>query len=250
MLLRRLLCIASLVLVCHGGRASPDGRRPRSRAFDLTISWERYAPDGFARDMLLVNGQSPGPVLEMEQDDWVVVRVRNQSPFNTSVHFHGIDQRDTPWSDGVPGVTQRPIAPGRAFTYRFRAAQYGSYWYHAHARAQIEDGLYGAVVVHPRDELPRPFHLISEAPAAVRAMRRAERHVRPLVLYDLMHLTSEQRAEVAPRAGVETTCYDAILFNGKGRVTCLRQEDMMANLTPGQRMSLGAVPGEKLTDKG
>lgn len=57
--------------------------------FDLTLTWEDYAPDGFARKMLLVNGQSPGPLLEIDQGDWVVVTVHNQSPFNTTIHYHG-----------------------------------------------------------------------------------------------------------------------------------------------------------------
>ncbi|KAG5981240.1 hypothetical protein E4U55_003151 [Claviceps digitariae] len=247
-LLRRLLCIAAVVLVCDGRSGVEE--RARSKVFDLTISWERHAPDGFAREMLLVNGQSPGPTLEVEQDEWVVVRVCNKSPFETSVHFHGIDMQNTPWSDGVPGVTQRAIAPGRRFTYRFRATHYGSYWYHSHAQSQIEDGFYGPIIVHPRRGLPQPFHLISQTPAAVRAMRRAERHVRPLVLHDFMHLTSEQRMEITPRAGIETSCYDAILFNGKGRVTCLGEEVLRAQVAGAQRTALDMVPGERLTDKG
>lgn len=61
-----------------------------TKAYRWTITWEPYAPDGFSRQMLLVNGQSPGPVLEANQDDWVVIDVYNDSPFNTSIHFHGM----------------------------------------------------------------------------------------------------------------------------------------------------------------
>lgn len=57
--------------------------------YDLELTWESYAPDGFSRKMLLVNGQSPGPVLRFNQDDWVVVHVSNKSPCNTTIHFHG-----------------------------------------------------------------------------------------------------------------------------------------------------------------
>lgn len=66
-------------------------------------------------------------------------------PFNTSIHFHGIEQHNTPWSDGVPGLTQKPIEPGRSWTYRWKATQYGTYFYHAHARSEMADGLYGAI---------------------------------------------------------------------------------------------------------
>jgi FtsP/CotA-like multicopper oxidase with cupredoxin domain len=63
---------------------------PEAKVFDLTVTWEKHAPDGVARDMLLVNGRSPGLTIEVEQNDWVVVNVMNKSPFNTSVHFHGM----------------------------------------------------------------------------------------------------------------------------------------------------------------
>lgn len=59
------------------------------RKFELTLTWERYAPDGFARDIVLINGQHPGPVLEMNQGDNVEVLVHNKMPFNTTMHFHG-----------------------------------------------------------------------------------------------------------------------------------------------------------------
>lgn len=64
---------------------------PRSgrKGFDLTITWEDHAPDGFNRKMLLVNGTSPGPLLEMNEGDWVEIAVHNQSPFNTTIHYHG-----------------------------------------------------------------------------------------------------------------------------------------------------------------
>jgi hypothetical protein len=61
-----------------------------TKKFDLTITWENYAPDGFSRKMLLVNGQSPGPVLEINQDDLVVVKVHNQSPEELTIHYHGM----------------------------------------------------------------------------------------------------------------------------------------------------------------
>lgn len=61
-----------------------------AKVFDMTVTWQKYAPDGVSREMLLVNGKSPGLTIEVEQDDWVVVNVLNKSPFNTSVHFHGM----------------------------------------------------------------------------------------------------------------------------------------------------------------
>lgn len=61
----------------------------RVREFEFVLTWKQHAPDGFSRYMFLVNGQSPGPAIEVDQDDWVVVRVKNESPQNVTVHFHG-----------------------------------------------------------------------------------------------------------------------------------------------------------------
>lgn len=59
------------------------------KCFDLTLTWEKHAPDGFEREMILTNGQFPGPLLEMNYGDDVEVTVHNNLPFNTTVHYHG-----------------------------------------------------------------------------------------------------------------------------------------------------------------
>jgi FtsP/CotA-like multicopper oxidase with cupredoxin domain len=88
-----LRSIASLVACCAWAltaSAKPiDVLKPGAKIFDLYVTWGSNAPDGFSREMLLVNGISPGPVIELDQDDNVVVNVHNWSPFNSSVHFHG-----------------------------------------------------------------------------------------------------------------------------------------------------------------
>ncbi|KAJ3493721.1 hypothetical protein NLG97_g4552 [Lecanicillium saksenae] len=221
-----------------------------SKAFELEITWEQYEPLGISRNMLLVNGQTPGPELKFNQDDDVTVHVINNSPFNTTVHFHGLEMEGTPWSDGVPGVTQLLIAPGRDFTHKFKATQHGNYWYHSHARDQIEDGLYGPIFIQPRPGTDNPFHLISSSNTDVRAMLQAETNSKPIAVFDLMHITSEQKWEITLASGIEIPCYDRILFNGKGRVQCLPADDMQANLTPPQKGDLALVPGSTLTDRG
>ncbi|KAM0353071.1 hypothetical protein ACHAPU_001960 [Fusarium lateritium] len=221
-----------------------------TKKFDLTITWENHAPDGFSRKMLLVNGQSPGPVLEVYQDDLVQVKVHNQSPKDITVHYHGIEMKGTPWSDGVPGVTQHPIKSGCSFTYKFKATQYGSFWYHSHFRGQIEDGLYGAIIVHPRVDEPNPFHLISDDAGTLRAINKAVKHVKPIVVADFVHLTSDEKWDMTLAAGVEDSCYDSILFNGKGRVECLPQDVIDSNLNEIQKSYLKLVPGLTFTDKG
>ena len=59
------------------------------RVYDFTITWEQRAPAGVPRYMLVVNGETPGPTIEAQQDEWVTVRLHNAAPVNTTMHFHG-----------------------------------------------------------------------------------------------------------------------------------------------------------------
>lgn len=153
----------------------------------------------------------------------------------------------TPWNDGVPGVTQRPIKKGETYTYRWAATQYGSYWYHSHYRGQIEDGLYGAIIIHPKSSIPKPFSKISSSEVA--ALTAAEAKVKPLIVADVTHLHSHDKFDAITLAEVEISCYDSIVFNGKGNVNCLDHTEVEESLTEVQEMFLSLVPGSKFTDK-
>ena len=77
------------------------------------------------------------------------ITVKNKLRFNgTSIHWHGIRQWLTGHEDGVNGITQCPIAPGDSYTYKFRAMQYGSSWYHSHYSLQYGDGLLGPMTIY------------------------------------------------------------------------------------------------------
>lgn len=189
--------------------------------FKITLTWEDWTPTGIARKMILTNGQFPAPPLYVRQGDDVEFLVDNQLPFATAVHFHGIDQMGTPWSDGVPGLSQRPIPSGSSFLYKWNAGQYGSYMYHAHSRGQIDDGLYGAIYIRPGDEVEKPFWLISNRTREVKAMRRAEERTTPIVLSDWRQLTSEELWHAEEATGLDAYCVNALLVNGRGSVQCL-----------------------------
>ena len=84
------------------------------------IAYQHKSPDCFEKLAVTVNGQAPGPTIRATQGDTIVVTVHNKlETENTAIHWHGIRQIDTPWADGVGGVTQCPIQPGEKFTYRF-----------------------------------------------------------------------------------------------------------------------------------
>jgi FtsP/CotA-like multicopper oxidase with cupredoxin domain len=121
------------------------------RHYDFTVSRGFIAPDGYLRDVLLVNGAYPGPLIEANWGDTIVVRVCNNitgPEDGTAIHWHGFLQHETPWEDGAPGISQCPIPPGRSYTYKFIASLYGTTWYHAHYSAQYTGGIVGPIVVH------------------------------------------------------------------------------------------------------
>ncbi|KAK0749196.1 laccase with copper binding domain [Schizothecium vesticola] len=121
------------------------------RTYDFTVSRGIIAPDGYERDVLLVNGAFPGPLIEVNWGDKVVVHVHNNitgPEEGTAIHWHGLLQQGTPWEDGSPGISQCPIAPSKSLTYEFIADLYGTSWYHSHYSAQYADGVTGPIVVH------------------------------------------------------------------------------------------------------
>ncbi|MCJ1281285.1 hypothetical protein MMC26_000603 [Xylographa opegraphella] len=126
---------------------------PRTREYWWTIENAELNPDGVYKSMIVINGQFPGPMINCNEGDTVIVNVKNKGMNATSIHWHGIYQNGTNWMDGTVGITQCPIASGGIFTYEFKiSGQSGSYWYHAHQGTQVADGLYGPLVVHSRLE--------------------------------------------------------------------------------------------------
>ncbi|KAL3423691.1 multicopper oxidase [Phlyctema vagabunda] len=107
------------------------------------------APDGYARSAMTFNGTVPGPAIVADWGDNLVIHVTNNMAHNgTAIHWHGIRQLGSLEYDGVPGVTQCPIAPGESLTYKFQATQYGSSWYHSHFTLQYGDGLLGPLIIN------------------------------------------------------------------------------------------------------
>ncbi|BGP25451.1 diphenol oxidase [Rhodotorula toruloides] len=130
---------------------------PQTREYWWTIAEHPGAPDGYLRPMLLVNGQFPGPLVEANNGDLIVVHVQNSLDQPITIHWHGLTQNGTNWEDGPSGVTQCPIGSGQSYTYQFPITgelEYGTYWWHAHRRALYSDGITGPLIIHsPLDPL-------------------------------------------------------------------------------------------------
>ncbi|KAL4948633.1 laccase [Aspergillus filifer] len=123
-----------------------------TREYYFNLEQITAAPDGRERFALAINGSIPGPTIEANWGDTVIVHVTNSLPDTvkngTSVHFHGIRQYYTNPMDGVVSITQCPTSPGSTITYKWRAMQYGSTWYHSHIGLQAWEGLFGGIVIH------------------------------------------------------------------------------------------------------
>ncbi|KAF8979466.1 hypothetical protein BGZ46_005413 [Entomortierella lignicola] len=126
---------------------------PTTRYYEWTISEQTIAPDGLERKMLLVNGLFPGPLVEANTGDRIVVKVTNNITAGTSIHWHGMFQNGTNWMDGTTGITQCAIPPGQSLTYNYTVPnQYGTYWWHAHSSSQYVDGVFGPMIIHSPSE--------------------------------------------------------------------------------------------------
>ena len=144
----------------------------------------------------------------------------------------GIEQLGTPWSDGAPGVSQRPIKPGQSYLYQWNANEYGSYFYHAHDKGRMNDGLFGAIHVQPASNIEKPFGLMTNSSAELEAIIEAEKRTQPIVLADWTHLTSTERRAAEINTGLDSWCTNSLLFNGKGSAICLDQGTITANINP------------------
>jgi FtsP/CotA-like multicopper oxidase with cupredoxin domain len=100
------------------------------------------------RTIWTYDGQFPGREIRVREGDRLRVIVQNELPEPTTIHWHGVPVPNP--MDGVPGLTQRPIALGASFTYEFDARPAGSYLYHSHQGLQIQRGLAGPLVVEER----------------------------------------------------------------------------------------------------
>ncbi len=120
--------------------------------FDLTIAETPVNFTGAPRMATTINGSIPGPTLRWRLGDTVTLRVTNRLPVDSSIHWHGIL---LPFQmDGVPGISFPGIRPGETFTYRFKVAQSGTYWYHSHSGMQEQTGMYGAIIIDPPGKDP------------------------------------------------------------------------------------------------
>ena len=121
--------------------------------YDLVIGEITLDASGTMRPALAVNGSVPAPTLRFFEGEKLTINVTNTLEVDSSIHWHGLIVPFT--MDGVPGISFDGIGPGTTHTYRFPAQQSGTYWYHSHSGLQEQAGLYGAIIIDPRE--PEPY---------------------------------------------------------------------------------------------
>ncbi|MFL6088613.1 MAG: multicopper oxidase family protein [Aeromicrobium sp.] len=131
---------------------------------DLTAQTGTISIAGHAIAGYTLNGETPGQAIVAQQGDLVEVRLHNQNvPDGVALHWHGIDVPNA--EDGVAGVTQDAVLPGKSHTYRFVAKQAGTYWYHSHqiSHEQVAGGLFGSIVILPKRHIAQKHDITAVA---------------------------------------------------------------------------------------
>ena len=166
------------------------------------------------RDKLSKRVFFPGPTLVVAQGSTLNVTFFNKMDHvSMSVHWHGLDQRDSPWMDGVPSVTQEPIQCDRSFQYIIPLhTQTGTYWWHSHSATQYVDGLFGGLVIQPTTTITA-----KQQPAAIAQDTT-------LLLQEFYHRESTTiDGELSGNVWLETGHFpdwQSGLINGRGTSSC------------------------------
>jgi FtsP/CotA-like multicopper oxidase with cupredoxin domain len=141
---------AGVALSFPGGFVFPSRSRAQGkvREYHLFASRARISlgvgPEFWA---WTYNGRVPGPEIRVKEGEVIRVILKNYLPEETTIHWHGVPVPNP--MDGVPDVTQKGIAPGESFVYEFEARPAGTYLYHSHAKYQLDQGLYGPLIIEP-----------------------------------------------------------------------------------------------------
>ncbi len=141
------------LLACDTCGAGDPAAGRRVVEYDLHIAEQLLSPAGKRVRALTINGGIPGPTLRFREGDFARIRVHNDlRNEETSTHWHGLLLPNE--QDGVPHVTTPPIRPGAVHTFEFPLRHAGTYWFHSHTHLQEQSGVFGSIVVEPRNGEP------------------------------------------------------------------------------------------------
>ncbi|XP_030540451.1 laccase-12-like [Rhodamnia argentea] len=181
------------------------------------------------RRTITVNGQYPGPTLEVNDGDTLVVSVVNRARYNVTIHWHGIRQMRTGWADGPEFITQCPIRPGGSYTYRFTIeGQEGTLWWHAHS-SWLRATVYGALIIYPRQGSTYPF--------------TEPKRETPILLGEWWNANPIDVVNEAARTGGAPNVSDAYTINGQpgDLYSCSSSETIVVPIDKGETSLLRVI---------
>ncbi|SKB55752.1 Multicopper oxidase with three cupredoxin domains (includes cell division protein FtsP and spore coat protein CotA) [Sphingobacterium nematocida] len=159
-----------------------------------TVTYHLYLQDtvvtygGVKKRAIAANGQIPMPTLVFTEGDTAEIIVHNQLKESSSLHWHGVWLPNR--EDGVPFLTQMPIAPGTTYTYRFPVIQNGTYWYHSHSGLQEQIGMYGSIVFNKRKGDPTFRKGIDDIPT-ISVMLSEWTNTKPETVQRMLHTAND-----------------------------------------------------------
>lgn len=137
------------------GRSLYEQSSLSGNGFNLSIDYLPVNYTGKSRQATAINGSVPAPILRWKEGERVTLNVQNNMAMDSSIHWHGIILPSN--MDGVPGLSFDGIKPGQSFKYEFDVNQSGTYWYHSHSKFQEQTGMYGAIVIDPKEPAPYAY---------------------------------------------------------------------------------------------
>ncbi len=204
---------SSLSLGATTKRSSPQTLR--GNKFNLDIGYQAVNLTGRDKIATTVNGSLPAPILRWKEGERVKLNVKNNLSHDSSIHWHGMILPSR--MDGVPGLSFAGIKPGDTFEYEFDVNQSGTYWYHSHSGFQEQTGVYGAIVIDPKEPDPVAYdrdHVVvlsdwsDQRPERVYARLKKVSHY-----YNRRERTSGDLWKDIKSKGVNATLRDRAMWN-------------------------------------
>jgi FtsP/CotA-like multicopper oxidase with cupredoxin domain len=232
-----------------------DPARPHTIIYNLYITDSTVNYTGKTRHSIAVNGSLPGPSLEFTEGDTAEIHIHNEMMMETSVHWHGLIVPNR--YDGVSYLTSTPIEPMKTYTAVFPLVQNGTYWYHSHTMLQEQIGLYGAIIIHKREQPVAKEQVVllsdwtDEAPYEVQrslhyatdwyAIRKgaAQDYAAAAKAHRLKTKLTNEWKRMLPM-DVSDVAYNKFLVNGK-------PEETQPQYHPGDKVRLRVINGSSST---
>ncbi|KAG5582407.1 hypothetical protein H5410_053034 [Solanum commersonii] len=201
----------------------------RIRRYNFNVMMKTTTRLCSSKPIATVNGKFPGPTIYAREGDNVLVNVVNHAKFNVSIHWHGVRQLRTGWSDGPAYITQCPIQPGQNYVYNFTiTGQRGTLFWHAHI-LWLRATMHGAIVILPKLGVPYPFPKPD--------------HEAVVVLAEWWKSDTEAVINQAIKSGLAPNVSDAHTINGHpGAISnCPSQGGYTLSVDPGKSYMLRVI---------